>query len=119
MLTDLDIHRMQGIFVPFFGQSAHTSVAPARLSMRTGAPVLFFYLIRDNDGYHVEVDEPIFPTAVVEDESSDIEQMTLKINASIERAIRRNPSQWPWMHQRWHTTPEIAERRIRRRSIAG
>ena len=44
------------------------------------------------------------------------QQLTVEMTAAIERAIRRHPSQWPWMHQRWHSTPEIVLRRRNRRA---
>ena len=116
LLTDLDIHKMNGIHVPFFGQLAHTTTVPARLSLRTGAPLLPFFVIRDRSGYHFEMEPPIRQLEEEADESLMIEQLTGRMSAAIERAIRRNPSQWPWMHQRWHSTPEIVLRRRKRRS---
>ena len=116
MLTDLDIHKMDGIHVPFFGQLAHTSVAPARLALSTGAPLLPFFLIRDRNGYHFEIDDPIVPPEKIGVESELIEQLTVDMSSALERAIRRHPSQWPWMHARWHSTPEVVLRRRMRRS---
>ncbi|MEE2889373.1 MAG: lysophospholipid acyltransferase family protein [Planctomycetota bacterium] len=116
LLTDLDIHKMDGIHVPFFGELAHTSTVPARLSLRTGAPLLPFFLIRDRSGYHFEWEPPIRQVEEEADESQMIQQLTVEMTAAIERAIRRHPSQWPWMHQRWHSTPEIVLRRRNRRA---
>jgi predicted LPLAT superfamily acyltransferase len=101
---------------PFFGELAHTSTVPARLSLRTGAPLLPFFLIRDRSGYHFEWEPPIRQVEEEADESQMIQQLTVEMTAAIERAIRRHPSQWPWMHQRWHSTPEIVLRRQNRRA---
>ncbi len=116
MLTDLDIHRMEGIHVPFFGQPAHTSTAPARLALHTGAPLLPFFLIRDSHGYHFEMEDLIEAPVLVEDDPEVTDRVTIELSQSIERAIRRHPSQWPWMHDRWRSTPEVVLRRRKRRS---
>ena len=37
--------------------------------------------------------------------SGDAEQDTLRIQASIENAVREYPGQWLWIHRRWKTRP--------------
>lgn len=122
MLTDLDIKRMKGIHIPFLGKNAHTTTAPARLALKSAARLLPFFIIRDRHGYHIELDRQIDPSLMTGSEEEQIREVTMEMNGAIERAIRRHPSQWPWMHSRWHSTPEIVERRIRvraRRSLEG
>ena len=117
MLTDLDIKRMEGVHLPFLGELAHTSTAPARLALKSGAVLLPAFFIRNRHGYQVELDDPIDCQEI--DHSSDQQQiltLTEQLNQAIERAIRRHPTQWPWMHDRWHSTPEVVERRKRHRS---
>jgi KDO2-lipid IV(A) lauroyltransferase len=68
------------------------------------------------------VDRQIDPSLLTGSEEEKIRDVTIEMNGAIERAIRRHPSQWPWMHSRWHSTPEIVERRLRvraRRSLEG
>lgn len=117
MLTDLDIKRMDGVHLPFFGELAHTSTAPARLALKSGAVLLPTFFIRNRHGYQVELDDPIDCQEIAP--STDQEQiltLTGRMNQAIERAIRRHPTQWPWMHDRWHSTPEVVERRKKHRS---
>ena len=40
LLPDQDIDSLKGVFVPFFGKLAYTPVAPVRLSLASGAPIL-------------------------------------------------------------------------------
>lgn len=116
MLTDLDIKKMDGIHIPFFGKEAHTTTAPARLALMSGARLMPFFFIRDRHGYHLEFDGHIDPTRQDGPKEDQIRQISMSLNGAIERAIRRHPSQWPWMHSRWYSTPAIVERRKRRRA---
>jgi KDO2-lipid IV(A) lauroyltransferase len=36
----------------------------------------------------------------------DMEENTRRFHAVIEKYIRKYPTQWVWMHNRWKTTPE-------------
>ena len=38
---------------------------------------------------------------MIEDKEKKLEAMTLKYNQAIEEIIRKYPSQWFWMHNRW------------------
>lgn len=122
MLTDLDIKKMDGIHVPFLGELAHTTTVPARLAMKTESILFPFFIIRDSQGYHLEFDDPIEPAQFQGDDEEQIRAITIATNEAIERAIRRHPTQWPWMHARWHSTPEVVARRKLRhtsRSLEG
>ncbi len=116
MLTDLDIKKMDGVHIPFFGKVAHTTTAPARLAMKTGSLLFPMFIIRDGQGYHLEFDDPIEPDRFQGDDEEQIRAITIATNGAIERAIRRHPTQWPWMHARWHSTPEVVARRKLRHS---
>ena len=113
MLVDLDIRAMGGIHVPFLNESAHTTTAPARLMLKTGATMLPYFLIKSSNHYRFEVDEPIRLSDLnsQSDTEDQIRQLTIQMNQSIERAIRRHPEQWVWMHTRWKSTPEVIQAR--------
>ena len=83
---------------------------------RKELPLLPFFLIRDSHGYHFEMEKLIVPPARVKDDPEVTDRVTHELSQSIERAIRRHPSQWPWMHDRWRSTPEVVLRRRKRRS---
>lgn len=120
MLVDLDIRAMDGVHVPLFGEDAHTTAAPAKLALRTGSVLLPYFLIKvPGKKYRFEWEDPI---QIGEAESNlteedQILELTRRMNQAIERAIRRHPEQWVWMHLRWRSTPEvIRERKSRERT---
>jgi KDO2-lipid IV(A) lauroyltransferase len=98
-----------GEFVPFFGRLAATVTGPAVFALRTGAPVMTCFAIRQPDDTYVgRVDPPILfePT---EDREADVINLTAQLTAVIEAQIRADPTQWFWIHDRWRHRP-AAER---------
>jgi Kdo2-lipid IVA lauroyltransferase/acyltransferase len=99
---DQDFGLKQSVYAPFFGIPAATITATARLAKLNGSPILMLAQHRLPDGrYELElfpVVEP-FPTG---DDITD----TTRINAEIERAIRKDPTQYMWVHRRFKTHPE-------------
>ncbi|MDD5217915.1 MAG: lysophospholipid acyltransferase family protein [Candidatus Omnitrophica bacterium] len=106
LLPDQDIDSLKGVFVNFFGRPAYTPVAPIRLALASGAPILVNFLIRKPGGrYQLVIGEVIRP--VVETTRDETVQIcTEKWMACFERVIRQYPEQWAWMHDRWKTQPE-------------
>ena len=96
------------VFVPFFGRLAATSPSLALLQMKTDAPVVPAFAWPQGRGrYRLTFEEPIvaaeFEGAGGRDER--IERATARFMAVTEYAIRRDPSAWLWMHNRWRTRP--------------
>ncbi len=91
----------EGIPVPFFGRDAMTTPAPAALALRLDA-ILQPVSIRRTGGAHFEVGfpPPIVFTPTGEQER-DVERLTAAINDHIEQQVRKDPSQWLWVHRRW------------------
>ncbi|WP_432697228.1 LpxL/LpxP family Kdo(2)-lipid IV(A) lauroyl/palmitoleoyl acyltransferase [Marinobacterium sp. YM272] len=99
---DQDFGPKQSVFVPFFGVSAATITATARLAKLNGSPVMMLAQHRLPDGsYELELYPPIsdYPTG-------DEEKDAALVNAEIERAIRKDPSQYMWVHRRFKTQPD-------------
>ncbi|QCU90708.1 lysophospholipid acyltransferase family protein [Thiomicrorhabdus sediminis] len=85
------------IDVPFFGENAPSNPATSKLAQLTGCIVLPTFLTRlDNGHYVVRFEEPVenFP-------SGDDYEDTLKLHHIYEQAIRANPAQYLWVHNRW------------------
>jgi KDO2-lipid IV(A) lauroyltransferase len=40
-----------------------------------------------------------------------MEENTRRFHAVIEKYIKKYPTQWVWMHNRWKTTPEMVQER--------
>jgi KDO2-lipid IV(A) lauroyltransferase len=88
-----------GLSVEFFGRTAATTTLPALLHVRTGAPVLITYTLREGDRFR-QVFQPVtFPPVSADADRTAI--YTKTINALFEDLIRRYPENWFWIHNRW------------------
>ena len=99
---DQDYGAQHSVFVPFFDIEAATITAASRFARFNGSPVLFFshYRRPDNSGYDLYFSEEIegFPSGSEEKDGRII-------NALVEEAIRKEPSQYLWLHKRFKTSP--------------
>jgi KDO2-lipid IV(A) lauroyltransferase len=104
ILMDQNVDWYEGVFVDFFGRRACTNKGLALLALKTKAPVIPIFLIREKTGFTVEIGEEI-PLVKTGDKIKDIETNTQQYNNAIEAFVRRYPDQWFWVHQRWKTRP--------------
>jgi len=93
--------RRGGLPVPFFGQIAYTPPGPAIFSLKTGAPILPMFVLREDDlkrtlviGKPVEIER-------TSDEKKDVEMLTAKFTKTIEEMVRQYPNHWAWLNRRW------------------
>ncbi|OGQ13792.1 MAG: hypothetical protein A2026_10075 [Deltaproteobacteria bacterium RBG_19FT_COMBO_46_12] len=93
--------RRRGIPVPFFGQKAFTPTGPALFSLKTGAPILPMFVMREDRIRWTLVIGPPIQIERTSDEKKDIETLTIKFTQVIEDSIRQIPSQWTWLNRRW------------------
>lgn len=110
ILIDQDTS-VQGVFVPFFGQPAHTPRGAADLALRFQAPVLAGWCRRrgPKPGGGHEIDFLEIPhDAEPRDREAEVVRITGACTAVLEEAIRKTPAEWVWMHERWKTRPERA-----------
>ena len=105
MLIDQNLAWYDGVFVPFFKEIACTNKALALLALRTGAPVIPAYNLRQRDGSYRIVVEPEVELVKSGNKRRDVEENTARFNKVIESYVRRHPEQWFWVHQRWKTRP--------------
>ena len=80
---------------------------PARISIRTGAPVIPVFSI-PIDGWNrsrIVVRPPIYPDDCTGDTESRIDNLTIRYLEAIEAMIREQPHLWLWMHRRWRQYP--------------
>lgn len=105
MLIDVDT-RVEGVFVKFFDQWAHTPVGPVRLAEKYGLQIIpVFMRLTDDYSYHLEVKEPL-PLVFTGDRSRDMVVNTQMCSDAYEQIIRRYPDQWLWMMKRWKKQPD-------------
>jgi len=105
MLMDQDENEV-GIFVDFFGRPCSTPKGPAAIALKTGASIVFFAAIRQDDGTINVVFEPIeidYDTGATEE---NIVAITQQCTSRLEHYTRLYPNHWFWMHRRWKTRPE-------------
>ncbi len=95
----------RGLWCPFFGRLASTTNLPALFSLKTGAPIVPFGVIPNGPGrWKVVYLEPIFPPESGKRDSNEAAiEITAKVNQAIETLIRKQPEEWFWVHNRWHT----------------
>ena len=101
-LPDMDFGEKDAAFVPFFGVSACTLLAPSRMAKSLNMVVqpVVAEMLPGGQGYRVRFLEPWdhFPA---DDPLADAALM----NRWIESEIRRNPTQYLWVHKRFKTRP--------------
>lgn len=101
-----DQNESEGVFVDFFGRPAATAAGPAVLALRSGAPLIPAFASRNPDGRYTGRIYPPIEYQPTGDEVKDILAITALFTAAIEREVRRNPTQWLWLHDRWKLTGE-------------
>ena len=108
MTLDQNASRREGVFVPFFGRPACTRDGPARIALRTGAPVfpVFIERIGESARHRVRVYPSLALAPAGGDERAAVLENTARMTATVEAAIRRAPDQWIWTHRRWRTQPK-------------
>ena len=105
ILMDQNAARRESVFVDFFGRPASTSRSIAVLATRTGAPIVPIFAYRCPDGGHRVVVRTALPPPASHDADAAVVELTARCTAEIERAIRHDPEQWLWSHDRWRTRP--------------
>ncbi|MBL8859076.1 MAG: hypothetical protein JNL28_11255 [Planctomycetes bacterium] len=106
LLADLEVRRLTGVFVPFFGRPALTLTAPAALSRAARRPLLPARCVFDarRRRYRLIFDRPLDldPTLAPRERTLDL---CARLNRTFEDWIRADPEQWAWHQPRWRTQP--------------
>jgi KDO2-lipid IV(A) lauroyltransferase len=97
VLVDQDTS-VESVVVDFLGHPAKTPVGPVKMASRTGAALVPLAMLMTPEGtYRIEVKEPLS----TDGEAGTLEDQVETCSKAIEEFIRREPSQWIWMHKRW------------------
>ena len=89
-----------GLQLPFLGHNASTSPAVALFALRYKCPLYTAICYRvDLAKWRIEAGAQI-PTHE-SGEPRSTEAIMLDVNAALEAAIRRDPANWFWVHNRW------------------
>jgi KDO2-lipid IV(A) lauroyltransferase len=94
---DYSVHHHEVIF---FGAPAYLPIGPAKLCVRTGAPILPGFLIRrPDDTFLLRLHQPI------EGRGLSLEDIQRRIVEVFEKEISENPSQWFIFDEFWKSQP--------------
>lgn len=104
ILIDQDT-RVKSRFVNFFGKPCATPIGATILAMRTGAAVVPMFIHLREDFLQGMTCYPEIPVVNSGDEEADLVTNTQRFSDAIEAEVRRHPTQWLWMHERWKTKP--------------
>lgn len=106
LLSDLEVRRLDGEFIPFFGRAALTMTAPAALARAHRVPLIPVRCIKPpgSTRYRLTVDEPLELDRELDRKAATIELMA-RVNRRFEAWIRETPEQWAWHQARWRSLP--------------
>lgn len=82
-----------GINVTFFGRNTILPKGPAVFSIRSGAPAIPAFLVREEKGFKLIFERPI-ALAQTGDFEKDAAALTQGLAQILEKYIRKYPSQW-------------------------
>lgn len=89
-----------GVAVPFFGEAASTTAAPALFALRYQCPLFTGICYRVGLGrWRIEAGDQI-PTHEAGHPRS-LDAIMSDVNRAFETAVRRDPANWFWVHNRW------------------
>ncbi|MBN2185486.1 MAG: lysophospholipid acyltransferase family protein [Candidatus Krumholzibacteriota bacterium] len=104
LLSDQDARR-HGIFVDFFGIPASTYPGAAQFAYRSGCPIIFCYIVRQDDESH----ETVFLPPIEVNQKADVDEEVMRLTEAhvraLEECVRKHPEQYFWAHKRWKTKP--------------
>ncbi len=90
-----------GIPVPFFGRDAMTAPALAQLALKSDRPVIPLQIERlQGASFRITIHPPLDVQKSGERET-DVYNLMLMVNETLEAWIRNRPEQWFWLHNRW------------------
>jgi KDO2-lipid IV(A) lauroyltransferase len=103
MLIDQKTNGTHAVKIPFFGKDASTTLSTASLKLKFDPLVVAIGVVRQKRGkYRFYIGDPVAYTAEeIADEREKLVAMSTLYNKEIESIIKKDPTQWFWMHNRW------------------
>lgn len=102
MLSDQDAGS-DGAIVEFLGRPASTPKGPAAFSIKTGAPLICGYIVREGKRQKIMI-EPTIDLKPTGNKDEDIRLLTQAYTSILEKYVREYPDHWFWPHRRWKST---------------
>jgi len=101
ILIDQRAKRSRGVWVDFFGKKAPAMPGLAVMAIRSGAPVVPVFMIRNGFQKHRLVVKKPVELVLTGDMEKDVETNMQRFTDVLESMIREYPDQWVWIHRRW------------------
>ena len=97
----------KAVFVDFFGRKAATYKSIGLVAMEFDVPVVVGYARRLHDQFRfaVGVQDIIYPDDWKR-QDHPLHYITQRYTRAIEDFVRKDPSQYWWVHRRWKTRPK-------------
>ncbi len=108
VLFDQRGRRSKGIWADFFGRKVPTTPGLATMALKSGAPVIPVFMVREGFQRHRLIIREPLQLIITGHFKQDVEANTQLFNQVLESIIRQYPDQWLWIHRRF-------ERKSRRR----
>src|SRR5205823_11564488 len=91
----------------FFGRLTSFPTGPVEIALKTGAPILPAFCIRDRNDAYIAIGEPPLFLTPSEDHQADVRGAMEQILATFERYIKRYPDQWHVLEPIWPEKPVV------------
>lgn len=102
----------EALFVDFFGRPAATHRGVAAFSVKTGAPIVMGFIVRQSDGMYTITFEEVDQSGLNSSDEENILDLTRRHVAVLEKWIRKHPDHWLWMHKRWKHAPYVEPKQL-------
>ncbi len=93
----------KGVFVPFFGRMSSIPLGTGLLFLRSKANFVFACCVRIDKFRYKVIVEPIGHEGNFEVNAENIQEISAKYMALLERYVRQYPEQYLWFHKYWKT----------------
>ena len=103
----------ESILATFFDRPAATRVAPIKLALRAGAPIVCGWAQRapDRRRHRLTIHPALQPAGAASDDEKELRWIVQQVTTEFEQAIRATPEQWIWTHRRWRDPPDATVER--------
>jgi KDO2-lipid IV(A) lauroyltransferase len=108
LMVHLDINAPDTeAWVDFFGYLVPTYKSPVVFSLRTGAPILPIFTVRNAHQFHTITIHPPFDPDIADDSQPDITSTVARLTKIIEANIREHLEDWWWLRPRFKRVRDI------------
>jgi KDO2-lipid IV(A) lauroyltransferase len=107
MLGDQSAPKEGSVKVDFFVKDVPTFEGAARFSIKTGAPLIFGYILREKDNTYTLNLKEVDMSRYREYTEENVKALTQEHAKMLETVIREHPEHWLWFHKRFkHVLPQ-------------